>query len=41
MSPAFRELAETETKKLNVAYAEALAYLLGDDLTSEDATRAA
>jgi hypothetical protein len=41
MSPAFKELAETETKKLNLAYAEALAYLLGDDLASEDATRAA
>ena len=41
MSAAFRELAERETKKLNVAYAEALAYLRGGDLSSEDAMRAA
>jgi DnaJ-domain-containing protein 1 len=41
MSAVFRELAERETKKLNVAYAEALAYLRGGDLSSEDATRAA
>jgi DnaJ-domain-containing protein 1 len=41
MSAAFRELAERETKKLNVAYAEALAYLRGDDLSSEDAMSAA
>src|SRR5262249_45770359 len=41
MSAVFRELAEAETKKLNVAYAKALAYLRGDDLTGADATRAA
>jgi DnaJ domain len=41
MSAAFRELAEAETKKLNAAYAEALAYLRGDDLIGEDETRAA
>jgi DnaJ-domain-containing protein 1 len=41
MSAAFRELAEAETKKLNVAYAEARAYLCGDDLISEDETRVA
>ena len=29
MSPAFRELAEAETKKLNAAYAEALMYCKG------------
>ena len=40
MSTVFRELAEAETKKLNEAYAEALAYLRGD-LNGEDATRAA
>jgi hypothetical protein len=41
MSAAFRELAETETKKLNAAYAEALAYLRGNDWIGEDETRAA
>ena len=41
MSAVFRELAESETKKLNGAYAEALTYLRGGDLSSEDATRAA
>jgi DnaJ-domain-containing protein 1 len=41
MSVAFRELAERETKKLNVAYAEALAYLCGDDVRGQDAMRAA
>jgi hypothetical protein len=41
MSAAFRQLAESETKKLNVAYTEALAYLRADDLTGEDAPRAA
>ena len=40
MSPAFRELAESETKKLNAAYAEALIYLQGD-LSTERVTRAA
>ena len=32
MSPAFRELAEAETKKINIAYAEALMCLRHDDL---------
>jgi DnaJ domain len=40
MSPAFRELAEAETKKLNAAYAEALRYLR-EDLNTEQVTRAA
>jgi hypothetical protein len=40
MSPAFRELAEAETKKLNAAYAEALMYLQGD-LSAGQVTRAA
>jgi DnaJ-domain-containing protein 1 len=41
MSAAFRELAEAETKKLNVAYADALTHLRGGDLTGEDAMEAA
>jgi hypothetical protein len=35
MSAAFKELAEVETKKLNVAYEEALAYLRCDDWAQE------
>jgi hypothetical protein len=31
MAPAFKELAEAETKKLNIAYAEALSFLRQDD----------
>ena len=42
MSAAFRELAEGETKKLNIAYAEALAYLGRNDAWSDqEMTRAA
>ena len=39
MSPAFRELAESETKKLNAAYAEALIYLQGDLSTERSHAR--
>jgi hypothetical protein len=31
MAPAFKDLAEAETKKLNIAYAEALSFLRQDD----------
>ena len=41
MSAVFRALAESETKKLNAAYAEALACLRVGDLSSDDAMRAA
>jgi hypothetical protein len=41
MSPVFRELAEAETKRINVAYAEALMYLRQDVLTAEEVTCAA
>jgi DnaJ-domain-containing protein 1 len=40
MSAVFRELAEAETKKLNMAYAEAPTCLGRDDMTSWDARRA-
>ena len=41
MSVAFKELAEAETKKLNVAYAEALACLRCDDWNVQEFSRAA
>jgi hypothetical protein len=41
MSPAFKELAETETKKINSAYAEALIVLRQDDLPAQEVTCAA
>jgi DnaJ-domain-containing protein 1 len=34
MAPAFRELAEAETKKLNIAYADALSYFRQDDMAA-------
>ena len=37
MSAVFRELAEVETKKLNVAYAEALAHLQERELAGAEA----
>jgi hypothetical protein len=41
MSPALKELAEAETKKLNVAYAQALMYLRHDDLRAQEVDCAA
>jgi hypothetical protein len=40
MSSVFKELAETETKKLNAAYAEALSHLRQDDFAQEEACAA-
>ena len=34
MAPAFRELAEAETKKLNIAYADAISYFRQDDMAA-------
>ena len=34
MAPAFRELAEAETKKLNIAYADAMSYFRQDDMAA-------
>jgi hypothetical protein len=34
MAPAFKQLAEAETKKLNIAYAEALSFFRQDDLAA-------
>jgi DnaJ-class molecular chaperone len=41
MSPVFRELAEAETKKINIAYAEALMCLRQDGLHKPEMTGAA
>jgi hypothetical protein len=41
MSPVFRELAEAQTKRINIAYAEALMYLRQDDLHGQEMTCAA
>jgi DnaJ domain len=41
MSPVFRELAEAETKRINIAYAEALMCLRQSDLHGQDLTCAA
>jgi len=41
MAPAFKRLAEAETKKLNVAYAEALSSFRQDDLAAACARPAA
>jgi DnaJ-domain-containing protein 1 len=41
MSPAFRELAEAETKKIYIAYAEALMSLRRDSLHKQEITGAA
>jgi hypothetical protein len=41
MSPIFRELAEAETKKINIAYAEALMCLRQDDLHKQEIVGAA
>jgi DnaJ-like protein len=41
MSPVFRTLAETETKKINVAYAQALACLRQDGLQPQEMAGAA
>jgi hypothetical protein len=41
MSPAFKELAEAETKKINSAYAEALIVLRQDGLPAQEVTCAA
>jgi hypothetical protein len=41
MAPAFKRLAEAETKKLNVAYAEALSSFRQDDLVAACARPAA
>jgi hypothetical protein len=41
MSPAFKELAEAETKKINSAYAEALIVLRQDDLPAQEMTTCA
>jgi DnaJ-class molecular chaperone len=41
MSPAFRKLAEAETKKINVAYAQALECLRQGDLQPQEMAGAA
>jgi hypothetical protein len=41
MSLAFRRLAESETKKLNIAYAEALASLRYEHWHGQEVTQAA
>ena len=41
MSSVFKELAETETKKLNAAYAEALTHLRQDDFSAQQEACAA
>jgi DnaJ-class molecular chaperone len=41
MSPAFRELAEAQTKRINVAYAEALMHLQRNDFHGQEVTCAA
>jgi hypothetical protein len=41
MSPVFRELAEAQTKRINIAYAEALMYLRQNDLHGQEMTCAA